>query len=237
MSYPTYKDSGGNVRSIETLNGSAAGSNADPDQNKSYVAGVTVADAALTEPPLACGGRASAAEPTAVSADGDKVATWHDLFGRQGVWTPGDVLSVTPVIDTNIYAAGDAVGGVQTLTNAVRVSGGVGVLDTLSIIDADNEKANLTILFFESNPAAATVANNAAFVWSTDLAKYIGKINVVTADYESINSKAVATLRGLGLRLKASGSRNLYAVVVLTSGTPTYSAAGDLTFRYGFAQN
>lgn len=237
MAYPTYKDSGGNVRSIETVNGSAAGSNADPDQNKSYIAGITAADAALTESPLACGGRASAAEPTAVSADGDKVNAWMDLFGRQGVWTPGDVLSVTPTINTAIFAAGDAVGGIQTLTNAVRVSGGVGVLDSIDVIDKGNQKANLTILFFESNPAAATVTNNAAFVWSTDIAKFVGRVNVATADYETIDSLAVASIKNIGKRMKASGSRNLYAVVVLTSGTPTYLSTSDLTFRYGFAQN
>lgn len=149
---------------------------------------------------------------------------------------PDDVISVTPTIDTNIYAAGDAVGGKQTLTGACRISGGIATLESLVVVDKGNQKANLTILFFDSDPSAATITNNAAFVYSTDISKLIGRINIATADYETIDSEAIGVVRNIGLKLKASGSAILYAAVVLTSGTPTYTATSDLIFKYGFDQ-
>ena len=48
----------------------------------SYIHGYSSADAAVSEAPIYCGGRASNALPTAMSADGDKVGRWHDRNGR-----------------------------------------------------------------------------------------------------------------------------------------------------------
>ncbi len=152
------------------------------------------------------------------------------------VGTPADVISITPTINTVQFTAGDAVGGKQTLTNAVRVSGGKAILESLTVVDQGNQKADLTILFFESDPAAATITNNAAFVFSTDITKVVGKVNVAAADYETINSKAVACIKAIGLEMKGNATANLYAAVV-TTGTPTYVGTTDLNFRYGFLQS
>lgn len=236
MPYPTYKDSGGNTRSVETVSGSAAGSNGDPDKNKAYVGGLDASDDALTGNPLPGGGRASDAEPTPVSADGDAVHAWLDRTGRARTALPGTVVSVTPTIDTNIFAAGDAVGGKQMLTNVARVSGSEVVLDSLTVVDKGNQKPNLTVLFFDSDPSAATITNNAAFVFSTDVSKLVGRVNVVTADFETVDSKAVACLKNVHLGMLPSGSRSLYAAVVLTSGTPTFLSAADLVFKYAVEQ-
>lgn len=155
---------------------------------------------------------------------------------QQTVVAARDVFSVTPTIDTNIFAAGDSVGGKQTLTSMARVSGGVTILTSLTVVDKGNQKPNLTILFFDSDPSAATITNNAAFVFSTDISKLIGRVNVVTADFETIDSEAIASIKNIGLLLEASGSSDLYVAVVLTSGTPTFTSAGDLIFKYGFKQ-
>lgn len=144
-----------------------------------------------------------------------------------------EVLSVTPTIDTVAYGAGDAVGGKQTL--AAGLADGLPVeLDSIVVQDVSNQKAALTLLFFDADPAAATITNNAAFAFSTDLAKCIGRINVAAADYETVDSKAVATVRNLGMILKPTAT-SLY-VAVVTTGTPTY-AVGALTFKYGFKQS
>ena len=151
------------------------------------------------------------------------------------VGSSADVISVTPAIDTNAYTSGDAVGGKQTLTSAARVSGGKVLLNSVVVVDKGNQKKPLTILFFDSDPSAATITNNAAFAFSTDITKVVGRVNVVAGDYETVDSKAVACVKAIGLEMKASGSANLYAAVV-TTDTPTYTSASDLIFRYGFAQ-
>jgi hypothetical protein len=48
-----------------------------------FVVGKQNADDAITSAPVLCGGYASAAAPTAVSADGDSVFSWHLLNGQQ----------------------------------------------------------------------------------------------------------------------------------------------------------
>lgn len=153
------------------------------------------------------------------------------------VGSPANVITITPTISTTIYASGDAVGGIQDLANAVRVSNGKAILQSLIVVDKANQKKALTLLFFDSNPAAATVIDNAAFVFSTDISKLVGKVNVVTSDYESVNGIALANLGAsvLSKIMKSSGGSDLY-VVVITTDTPTYLTTADLTFKYGFGQ-
>jgi ethanolamine utilization microcompartment shell protein EutS len=152
------------------------------------------------------------------------------------VGSPLDTVAVTPTVSTTpAYTSGDAVGGKQTLTSAMRVSGGKSILQTLTVIDKADQKQPLTVLFFDSDPTAATITDNAGFVFSTDISKFVGKVNVLAADYETVNSIALATISNIGLLLKASGSANLFAAVV-TTGTPQFSATSDLIFQYGFAQ-
>jgi hypothetical protein len=146
-------------------------------------------------------------------------------------------LRVTPTISAGaIYAAGDTVGDKITLTNAVRVSGGTGILQDLLVIDKANQKANLEILIFESDPSAATITDNAAFVFSTDIAKLIQRISIASSDYVTINSIAIASMSSIGKVLYANGSRNLYAVIINT-GTPTYATTSDLTLVLGILQD
>ena len=172
-----------------------------------------------------------------VDANGALAAVLSASENQVGkVGSPNDVISVTPTVSSGAaYTAADAVGGKQTLTSAARVSGGVAVLQSLTVLDLGNQKAALTLLFFDADPTAATITDNAAFVWSTDTTKFIGKINVAAADYETVAGEAVASLRGLGLELKASGSANLF-VAVVTTGTPTYTSTTDLVLKYGFLQ-
>jgi hypothetical protein len=143
------------------------------------------------------------------------------------------VASVTPTVGGGAYSAGDAVGGKQTLTGVAGSAGGTVAIESVVVTDVSNQKAPFTILFFDADPSAATITNNAAFAFSTDAAKLVGKVNVAASDYETVDSKAVAVVKSIALMLKANGTADLYAAVV-TTGTPTYAGAGDLTFKYGF---
>jgi hypothetical protein len=146
------------------------------------------------------------------------------------------VFHVHPTVNTAAYVAGNTVGAIQTLTGAVRVSGGTAILESIHIIDRANQKAAFDILIFESNPTAATTTDHAAFAWSTDDLKLIGHVAVSASDYVTVASEAVAHETSLGIALQAVGSANLY-VVAVTSGTPDYVAATDLQFTYGFLQD
>jgi hypothetical protein len=144
---------------------------------------------------------------------------------------------ITPTITINAiaYSAGDSIGGKIALNGASRANFGASILDSLMILDRANQKAVLEVLIFDSDPSAATLTNNAAFVFSTDDVKVLARIPVATADYITINGKAVAMLRNLGAIVKPVAGSTLYAAII-TTGTPTY-AVGDVQIRFGFLVN
>lgn len=165
--------------------------------------------------------------------DGDYSTLNVDAEGKLWVATPQTVLSVTPTISASPdYSAGDAIGGKQTLTSAVLVSGGVSVLDSLVVIDKANQSPQFDVLIFDADPSAATITDNSAFVFSTDISKLIARVPVVTANWQSIDSVAIASLGNLGIKLKASGTANLFAAVV-ARGAYNAASTGDLIFKYG----
>lgn len=145
-------------------------------------------------------------------------------------------LAVTQVTNASAYEAGDAVGGKITITDAMRVSGGTGFLQSIQIIDKGNQKAALELLIFDSDPTAATITDDTAFAYSTDLSKQIARISIGAADYATIDGKASVSMGGLSRTLKASGSANLYAALV-TTGTPTYTSTSDIIVTFGIIQD
>lgn len=191
---------------------------------------VTVAQATAANLKVDLSG--TGANATALKVDGSAVT--QPVSGNVGGKT--FVLKVNPTISTSVYVAGNTIGAIQTLTNAVTVSSGTGILESLILLDKSNQKAPMDIFIFESNPAAATTTDHAAFVFSTDNLKVIARVSVTAGDYVTVNSNAIAIKTGLGIAVKANGSANLYAVAV-TSSTPTYAGANDLQWVWGILQD
>jgi hypothetical protein len=143
------------------------------------------------------------------------------------------VVTVSPTVDTAIYASGDLMGGKLTLASAARVAGGTGMIHSLTIVDQDNEKAALDIVFFESDPTGTTFTDQAALdVADADMLNVVGVVSVSASDYVSFVDNAVATLRNIGLSFKLDSGTSLFAAIV-SRGTPTYTAATDVQVKVG----
>jgi hypothetical protein len=177
----------------------------------------------------------SAATPLPITATGSVgVSAGENHIGEVG----GRTRVITPVTTVSLtaYAAGDTIAGKLTLTNAVRIVSGSGVLQTLTVIDADNEKAAFDVYLFDSNPTGTYTDNAVPTVASVDLAKVIGVIPVLNTDYHTIASDAVAMPTFQPIAFTANGSQNIYAVCI-ARGTPTYTATNDLTLRFSVLQD
>ena len=161
-------------------------------------------------------------------------ATAVPISGNVGGFTTA-IKDTTAVSTSPAYTAGDAVGGKRTLANAVKTAG-TGVLESIVVLDRANQKAALEIFIFDADPTAATITDNAAFVFSTDDLKVLARISVAATDYVTLNSKAVAIVRGLGVALKAASGTSLFAAVV-TTGTPTFSVTTDVQVTFGILQD
>lgn len=159
------------------------------------------------------------------------------LSSLQNVGGFTKTIQITPTVSASPdYSIGDAVGGKQTLTSAARTSGGTVILESIQVIDKAAQNGALEILIFDSDPSAATITDNSAFVFSTDISKLVARISVATSDYVTINTIGIATLKGLGIAIKANGSANLYAAIV-TPAALNLASTTDIRVDYGFLQD
>lgn len=148
--------------------------------------------------------------------------------------------SVTPTVSASVaYTAGDQVGGLQTLSAiAGRKDRGITLIN-VSVVDKAAQSAELTILFFSSQPTLTSADNEAFSLADAEMAKCIGSVTLPAANYVSSAANSVGTLLAadccLALR-PATTDGTLYAAVK-TTGTPTYASTGDLIFNYHFMQD
>lgn len=147
------------------------------------------------------------------------------------------IIKVQPVLSLTQYTSGDAVGGRQVLTNALRTVNGSAILQSLTILDRDNLKLPMELLIFSANPTVATLTDNAPVVLSTDDAKVIAHFTLAAADYVTVNSKGIASYRGVNTVLKGEdNTANLYAVLVAT-GNKTHVSTSAIVVNYGLLRD
>lgn len=127
------------------------------------------------------------------------------------------VVSTTPA-----YTAGDNVGG--------KISFGLmnATLNSVTLLDAGNQGAAGNLFLYDGDPTAATLTDNVAHAGVADFAKLIAVIPIPS--YVTTAAKKTAHVSALNLPIKSTA---LFGVIV-TTGTPTYVAVGDLTLKLGF---
>lgn len=147
-------------------------------------------------------------------------------------------IPIVPAIDaTTPYTAGDCLGSLNTLADAMRVNDGTGKLASISIRDIGDKKMPIDVWIFDAEPAASTFTNNAApVIDAADLAKLVAKVSIVALDYSSGGGVAIATKSGINLPVAANGgTKDLYAVFII-QGVTTYATVADITAIFGFDQ-
>lgn len=139
---------------------------------------------------------------------------------------PGTILAVTLTLDTAPYATGDVLSATAAISNAVRVADGRAVLENLVLIDQDDNKQGIDIYFLDANVSMGTF-NVAPAISDANALNILGCVEVVAADYNDLGGVSVANIRNINMHwIPATGTRTVYIATVLTSGTPTYTAAG-----------
>lgn len=138
-----------------------------------------------------------------------------------------DVYTVTFSLDTSAYASADLVADTQAVsTTAFDQEGGTIVVDSVVILDEDDQGVALNLVFIQDSTSLGT-ENAAPTITDADARKIIGVVPIATGDYLDIGGSKIATVRNVGLTLKAaSGSQALYVAIVNGSGTPTFTATG-----------
>lgn len=149
---------------------------------------------------------------------------------------PCDVISFTPTLDTSIYASGDTLFVATALTGVTRANDERALLQSIAVIDKDDQKPAMKLFFFNSAVTFGTL-NAAPSISDSDAANYLGHVDIAAADYVDLGGVSVACYKGINLLLESvSGATSVYIAAMLTAGTPTHTASG-LVFRLGVVQS
>lgn len=183
----------------------------------------------------------SAAATAGTSGDYQPAIT--DATGR--LWVrPAPVqvrLQITPTISNGaIYASGDVIGGSSAsiaLSNAARVSGGSGIVQSITVLDKTQaQRAAMDIMFFDRSVTAA--ADNAAVATSdADMANCLGVVPIgpYNTAWPGTPANSISTLLNVGLPFVLNGT-DLHVVIVVRA-TPTYTSTSDLIFSFTILQD
>ena len=158
------------------------------------------------------------------------------LAGYVRADTPYDLYSVTlatPTLSTSAYSSGDYMGSIMTVTNACANTGSWTTLDSLNLIDYDNQKIAADLYLWSVSPTITSADNAAININPRDSGTTKAYVNLPAASYTSFNAAAVGQFTNLNIRVKcAAGSKSLYGLLV-SRGTPTRTATGlDLNFIF-----
>lgn len=153
------------------------------------------------------------------------------------------VVSSVPVIDAVQYSAGDVIGTVQTLSNAVVraalpvknsiIPGNSGVIGSVIISDKAKLGTDIDVVFFNALPSTSFTNNTAFTLADSDLNKIICVVNI-TADV-NFNDNSVSQALNQNCPFKIDSGTSVYYSLI-SRGTPTY-AIGDLTVSVGIYQD
>ena len=144
------------------------------------------------------------------------------------------VLTVDPVVETSQYASGDLIGEKLTIAGAGRALGRGGTIVSLAVVDLAKQSSALDVVFFDTDPANTTFTDNSAFdIHDTDADTIMGVVKVAAGDYSAFNDNSAASVENIQLGYDV---QTLYAAIV-SRGTPTYVATGDVRLVIAFDQD
>jgi hypothetical protein len=162
------------------------------------------------------------------NADG----SWSEKVALSSVIVLTDV---TLSLDTNIYADGDVLAATQVVSNAVRQDDAIGQLQSIVVIDEDDQGIAFDLVFLSANSSIGT-ENAAVSITDAAARDILGIVPVAAGDFKDLGGVRLATLTGLSVSLKpATGTNDVY-VAAISRGAGTYSASG-VKLRIGIVCN
>lgn len=147
--------------------------------------------------------------------------------------TPMQFVTVSMTTPTDAQDAGDVVAATQVVAACTPGNDFKALLQSVTVIDTDDQKANLRIVFFSANTALGT-EDSAPDIDDTEILTILGWVDVLVADYVDFGANSVAHKSNVGIVVTpATGTDDIYmAIYTHTASTPTYPS-GIITVRLG----
>jgi hypothetical protein len=150
------------------------------------------------------------------------------------VQTPIQFVTVSFTTPTSALAAGDVAAATQVVASCTRANDTHAILNSITLIDTDDQKAKLRLMLFDANTALGT-EDAAPDIDDTEVLTVQGYVDIAVTDYVDLGGASVVNKSNLGIVVKpATGTDDIYAALYTPdTSTPTY-ASGIITVRMGF---
>jgi hypothetical protein len=139
------------------------------------------------------------------------------------VQTKDDVLELTLSLDTGVYATGEVLADTQELTSFFPVSAKGVTIQSIGVLDEDDQAGALDIVFLKSSVTLGT-ENAAVSISDANAREILGIVSVVAGDYVDLVGCQYATICPVGLPVKTAGTS--IWVGAISRDAKTYSASG-----------
>ena len=151
------------------------------------------------------------------------IAAGENVIGKAPV--PGALVDVTLSLDTAAYADGDVLADTQAVTAMFRVADGTATIDSIHVLDEDDQGQALDLIFLGASNALGT-ENSAPTITDANARDIQGRVRIGAADYYDLGGCRIATISGIGLKLKAASGATTGYIGAISRGTGTYTASG-----------
>ena len=153
---------------------------------------------------------------------------------------PCKLATLTPAVDTSLYAAGDVLFATVAVAGIARANDVPALLQGVTVIDKAKQNAAITLAFYQANVTSAA-ANAANAMSDSDQATLLGMVDIAATDWKTWANNSTATMTGAKapnlMLAPVSGGTTVYVVgYVGTGSTPTYTSTSDLVIKLGIVQ-
>jgi hypothetical protein len=134
---------------------------------------------------------------------------------------------VTLSLNTSAYANADLLADTQSIDAAFFAIDGTGLIRSLVVIDEDDNTLYTFSVWFLDGTGTLGTENSAPSATDAVCRTILGKVDFATTDGLDLGDSKVYSKTGLSIPVKAiTGTDDLGIAAIVTTGTPTHSAAG-----------
>jgi hypothetical protein len=183
-------------------------------------------------------GTAAAALRVELPTDGTGVVGLNAGTNMIGSTTVPGVVTKNPTVTVTAgaYTTGQVVGGLLTITNTFRTSGGSGTILNVGVSVKTALTAPFDVIFFGTNPSNSTFTDNASLAVNVADLPFIAGI-VHCTDLVSLGTPQILQAYNVNIPVKnGSSNTSLYAVIVIR-GAETFASTSALGLNVQFQQN
>jgi hypothetical protein len=137
------------------------------------------------------------------------------------------IREVTLSLNTSAYANADLLADTQSIDAAFFAIDGTGLIKSLVVIDEDDNTLYTFSVWFLDGTGTLGTENSAPSATDAVCRTILGKVDFATTDGLDLGDSKVYSKTGLSIPVKAiTGTDDLGIAAIVTTGTPTHSAAG-----------